>query len=869
MINSKRIIGLVILFCLVGLVFAWQQNYQRQHIVRVYYDTQTEAESGETHCVSNHSLLLDNSTVVYLNDNVSRPRKLFNATYICFKGNNETLSTFTGYLDYYIYSQHLDNLQINDTMTATGVTEVYQYQYWVAPEKDRVYTRLNLSSTSDNEFYVYYSTTENANNSNGEQVFEFYDDFNDGVIDTSKWVEYDDSNNYVVEEDGVLKVTTTDGGWGYGVKTTQTFSRPFIFELRGKTTTTTSVHWMPVFWGGHTAYGDSEDSRYQFGPATSSATYLLKAMLDGSATDNYGSDAYTVDTWITERMIIKDTGAEYHVLGVGEPETSTTKYSSTDFDNEEVFLAGGWAVDYYDYFLVRKYTSSPPTVTYGAEETGSWVVDGVTFTKRRLINITTSTDLTDYQVELNNSMFNNDYNIRITEYKEPNATIVTNYTIVKVNSFNLTYPKSLLNNTYPFTLITNLSGYYRYKVDLGNYSSWYSYTSTQITIPLERYGNHTVVFQFNFSDDIATFTWDFINYAGFFILHLYDETTLKNITVANISVLDPDYPYKFVYNLSNNQTRIVFFSDKEKRLVITADGYRQEEMFLYVQFQLNQTVDVYLLNESKGKAVTFTLKDDINAPISGGFVDIYRFYPSLSSFVKVTTGKTDEQGNTLVYLEFPDVYYKVYTRKHLTSEPYPAIDMPFIAYSDSYNVYYRSFTYEPDSAYAFENLVYRLNVTNNTRNLTVFKFFYQDTTGIVTKGCLKVFEKGLTKDFVACYQCLESSAGEVQCEVNRSLYPNKLKAIGWIETSTSFSQYPVVVWHEAHDITPLKSKTGLFMAFVLSSSVLLTGIFINAILGIILFFVTLIISINLNLLYLSITSIVGAIILTLYIILKR
>jgi hypothetical protein len=58
-----------------------------------------------------------------------------------------------------------------------------------------------------------------------------------------------------------------------------------------------------------------------------------------------------------------------------------------------------------DWIAVRKYHDPEPTISYGEEESGSWTIEGITYTKRRRINVSSNEDLTNYSLYLDYSYF--------------------------------------------------------------------------------------------------------------------------------------------------------------------------------------------------------------------------------------------------------------------------------------------------------------------------------------------------------------------------------------------------------------------------------------------------------------------------------
>jgi len=68
----------------------------------------------------------------------------------------------------------------------------------------------------DVTLYIYYGKADATYDGNGNYVFTFFDDFEDGVLDTNKW-DYDAGGGTIVEADGQLKLDRSQTGTQTGV----------------------------------------------------------------------------------------------------------------------------------------------------------------------------------------------------------------------------------------------------------------------------------------------------------------------------------------------------------------------------------------------------------------------------------------------------------------------------------------------------------------------------------------------------------------------------------------------------------------------------------------------------------------------------
>lgn len=112
--------------------------------------------------------------------------------------------------------------------------------YWIDPnsivlgEEAIVWVEFDEISTTGTDFYIYYGNPTATSIGDGDNTFIFFDDFEDGEIDTNKWTEiYEDNGDWVKVEDGVLEVLGQTSGFG---------NRADIWSLFIPTDINVSVH---------------------------------------------------------------------------------------------------------------------------------------------------------------------------------------------------------------------------------------------------------------------------------------------------------------------------------------------------------------------------------------------------------------------------------------------------------------------------------------------------------------------------------------------------------------------------------------------------------------------------------------------------
>ena len=350
-----------------------------------------------------------------------------------------------------------------------------------------------------------------------------------------------------------------------------------------------------------------------------------------------------------------------------------------------------------------------------------------------------------------------------------------------------------------------------------------------------------------------------------FPIYVYDEITLANITNATLYVFGEE-PY--VFNWTSTNRTISINGSGVTGMLFSKDGYINEEYYVDIG-EVYGSIDVYMLPTNSSINASFNLQNGVNVPIDGGFIDIYKFYPELVSYIRVSTYRTDNNGNATIYWE-ADKFYKVNTREEFSDTMYEAIDFPFIPASTKYNVKYGLTESEQNSAFVFLNMNYNLSYTVNGLNQTIFSLTFNDLSGLVVSACLNVIEQGVSRDITLCENCLTASAGEILCVVNESDYVNTLSAWGTFETSTTFSPKNTPRLDVPKDPQYLDlGAGGLFVTFILTATGLIAGLFISVPVGLMFLVATLILAMATGLFWMQISAIVSLTILILLIIFKR
>ena len=277
---------------------------------------------------------------------------------------------------------------------------------------DYTWTKLDLQE-GDNEIYVYYGSSTATDESNGDDVFEFFDDFEGTDLDPNKWGTIENTNYSV--ESSYFKAW---GGWDQdGIFSAATFdlSEGIVVEWKGRLGVTgADVDLYVGFTPDKSSSGDENIVATFYDSQGTAEPYHQKQILYkvGGTSDQTGYGLPNTTNWVRMTSTFTQTQTVFtdEILGT-HTKSKTVSWSSVYLtigaDSDDAARYG-----YIDWLAVRKYSSSPPSISYSSEESGSWTIDGHVFTKRKKVTITASQSVEGYQVRLSYSQWN-DPNLRI------------------------------------------------------------------------------------------------------------------------------------------------------------------------------------------------------------------------------------------------------------------------------------------------------------------------------------------------------------------------------------------------------------------------------------------------------------------------
>lgn len=264
--------------------------------------------------------------------------------------------------------------------------------YWLESGCNSTSTKLwvkipSIPGSSTKTVYMYYGNPSATSQSNGDNTFEFFDDFSG---DLSKWTNIS-SGSYSIgienEEFSASVSAATDQLYHGIMKTNKSFTLPVITEMRWRQVSTHLDDSSSLRWDFHKTNGDS---------------YV--ELQHQTAWESNGRFRFWEWSWLGTGYLGWTQDTSWHDLRTGWTLTSgkfyldgssvlTESYSVTSTAVNLIIGVSQWrsptgAHSHYDNVRVREYTSPEPTTSVGTE---SSFTDFWNITNINLVRATTDT----------------------------------------------------------------------------------------------------------------------------------------------------------------------------------------------------------------------------------------------------------------------------------------------------------------------------------------------------------------------------------------------------------------------------------------------------------------------------------------------
>lgn len=160
--------------------------------------------------------------------------------------------------------------------------------YWVENKTDSssatVWVKVDsLAGGGTTDIYMYYGNSASSSESNGNNVFQFFDDFNSGSVDSSKWDFLGGGSSYFIVDSNKLKTTGSPSTWYDGFASKTTFPRSDLAVTYDLKWTSNNPSWDAFMFGWH----NSGTGSYY-----TNLTYAFYNSGNGSCTTNCQGQVY-------------------------------------------------------------------------------------------------------------------------------------------------------------------------------------------------------------------------------------------------------------------------------------------------------------------------------------------------------------------------------------------------------------------------------------------------------------------------------------------------------------------------------------------------------------------------------------------------
>jgi len=244
----------------------------------------------------------------------------------------------------------------------------YWIKEWNSDSTSKIYIKIpQITANGISKVFFLYGDSTRNNNSNGYAVFDFFDDFENTELDTSKWnILY---NNGTLElSEGYLKASRPKGGNAIDICSKDSLTGYKIIEFK-KRIIQPNYYYSSIYYGADSTFSSIGYSLY---PQYESALFTgngRNAQRCGSEPSNEG-DIITdppVNDWFNE-ILISSAGNLRRVLN-GEIDEEAIRYQGTVAGRIGMHWssAASYSMESHtDYILVRKFADTEPTISLGS-----------------------------------------------------------------------------------------------------------------------------------------------------------------------------------------------------------------------------------------------------------------------------------------------------------------------------------------------------------------------------------------------------------------------------------------------------------------------------------------------------------------------
>lgn len=271
-----------------------------------------------------------------------------------------------------------------DDIRITASDGVTLLPYWIeewdsANEKAKIWVKLDLKADSKETIYLYYGNPVATSLSDGDSVFELFDDFEGTSLDTSKW--RTNTNTYSVEN-GYIKMWGDFDGGDYYINSKLKFSSSVVVEGRWRLGEVgEDIDLAVAVMKDKDGVIRSKNSVTCFYDGAGNQLWNRKSIhFDGEYVD-VGPKIESIEWQKFEIIYLVDVvGGMDYIYFWDSWSGDTLYYGDNMFNNFYIGIASDTERDtrfgYIDYIFVRKFVYPEPAVSIGSEEAVGYYSSG-------------------------------------------------------------------------------------------------------------------------------------------------------------------------------------------------------------------------------------------------------------------------------------------------------------------------------------------------------------------------------------------------------------------------------------------------------------------------------------------------------------
>lgn len=265
------------------------------------------------------------------------------------------------------------------------------------------------------------------------------------------------------------------------------------------------------------------------------------------------------------------------------------------------------------------------------------------------------------------------------------------------------------------------------------------------------------------SDEIGQlYAGSYYPFLGVLNLSFYDSNTLAIIDDEEITL----------ETIGDTYTNSTTTTDGWIRLIINETGtmqfrYHSNDTYgwhtyhTYINWDANDNISLYLINNSAGSNITATVYDEIGDYVEKAYIKTLKHDIDTNTFNVVSTHATDFIGQASIYLVKYDQLYRFIIEYPIGTVRYTS--NPTYIKADNINFQIVLGQQVASQFYTAGGISYSLTYDNSSHNVTLT---YSTTASDVTKGCLKIQLIG-SKGVISTVNdtCASGAAGSIEINI--------------------------------------------------------------------------------------------------------